>query len=411
MPNELLNPVAISAESLMRWENNLVFAKYVTREFDDKFARPGDKIGYTYDVRIPNRFRGRVGDKINPEAIKETVVPVTVNRLWGQDLQISDQDLAMTIDRFGERYVEPGVQIIGNMIDAEGLDLSIGISNAVGTPGTTPSTLATYTAAGVVLANHGTPTGTSRSAVVSPEMEAAALGFGPNLFNPAKEISDQYRTGKMGTAVGLKWSMDQNVTRQTVGAVGGNPVVSGANQSGTSIATSGWPNSTLVLKAGDVVQFTGVNGVNPVSFRDFGALRGFAVTADVTSDGSGLATLPLAVPINASTEDATQTVMALPANGATIRVYNVPSAGFANITGVSSPQGIVFHKEAFALVIAKLEMPGGMEWSEEVSNPKVGMSIRLVRGYDIRENQKYTRLDVLGGWTILRPEFACRVAG
>lgn len=32
MPNELLNPVAISKEGLIRLENNLVMAKYVNRE-------------------------------------------------------------------------------------------------------------------------------------------------------------------------------------------------------------------------------------------------------------------------------------------------------------------------------------------------------------------------------------------
>ena len=45
MANELLNPVALTQESLMRWENNLVFAKYVDREFSDKFAIEGVKIG------------------------------------------------------------------------------------------------------------------------------------------------------------------------------------------------------------------------------------------------------------------------------------------------------------------------------------------------------------------------------
>ncbi len=61
-------------------------------------------------------------------------------------------------------------------------------------------------------------------------------------------------------------------------------------------------------------------------------------------------------------------------------------------------------------MIVKLELPGGMEWSEEVSNPRVGISIRLVRGYSIKDNQKYTRLDVLGGIKTIRPEFACRIA-
>lgn len=45
MANELINPVAVAQDSLIRWENNLTAAKYVNREFDPQFALPGDKIG------------------------------------------------------------------------------------------------------------------------------------------------------------------------------------------------------------------------------------------------------------------------------------------------------------------------------------------------------------------------------
>jgi hypothetical protein len=53
---------------------------------------------------------------------------------------------------------------------------------------------------------------------------------------------------------------------------------------GASLATSGWPNNTLVLRAGDVFRIAGLNIV-------------FTATADVTSDGSGLATIPLNPPL------------------------------------------------------------------------------------------------------------------
>jgi hypothetical protein len=43
--NELLNPVIIGKDSLIRLENNVTFTKYVNREFDKNFAVPGDKIG------------------------------------------------------------------------------------------------------------------------------------------------------------------------------------------------------------------------------------------------------------------------------------------------------------------------------------------------------------------------------
>ncbi len=47
------------------------------------------------------------------------------------------------------------------------------------------------------------------------------------------------------------------------------------------------------------------------------------------------------------------------------------------------------------LLVFKLENPGGMEWSERVTSDK--LHVRLVRGYDIRNNLKHTRFDVLFG--------------
>jgi len=63
-----------------------------------------------------------------------------------------------------------------------------------------------------------------------------------------------------------------------LGALGGTPVVNGAGQTGASIATSGWPNNTLVLKRGDVV---GIGTELKI------------ITDDVNSDGTGHATLPI----------------------------------------------------------------------------------------------------------------------
>ena len=163
---------------------------------------------------------------------------------------------------------------------------------------------------------------------------------------------------------------------------------------------------------GDIIAIAGTNGVNPISYRDTGTLRTFGVAQDVVSDGGGLATIPLNLDINADTTSPFQTVVNLPGTGKAIYVYGQSTAGgYANISGVSSPQTLAFDKNCFVLVIARLEKPGGMEWSEEVSNPRIGLSVRLVRGYDIRTNQKYTRMDVLGGWATPRPELGVRVCG
>jgi hypothetical protein len=339
------------------------------------------------------------------------MVPITINTLWGQDMLISDQDLTLTIDRFGERYIEGAVSAIANMIDGDGCDQYKNIYNFVGTPGVLPADLSTYTGAGVVLSNHAVPRDTMRALVVDPDMEAKALGFGANLFNPAKTIGDQYMSGKMGSAVGFKWNMDQNIARHQLGTLtSSTPLIDLGGQTGSSINTKGWAVSTAILKEGDILTFAGTNGINPASFRDFGKLRTFRVTADVSSDGSGNAAVPIEPPLVVDADSPFQTATASPADGAVIKVYGVAAASFSTITGVSSAQGLTFHREAFTVAIVNLELPGGMDWSERVVHPRLGVSMRLVRGFDIKENRRYTRLDVLGGWKTTRPEMACRVA-
>lgn len=82
------------------------------------------------------------------------------------------------------------------------------------------------------------------------------------------------------------------------GAGGGTPLVNGASQTGTSIITDGWPNSTAILKQGDYIKFN-----NELK----------RVAADVSSDGSGNATITFQPPIRTS-----------PANNAPITVHNPP---------------------------------------------------------------------------------------
>lgn len=69
------------------------------------------------------------------------------------------------------------------------------------------------------------------------------------------------------------------------GAGGGTPLVQGGSQTGANLVSDGWPNSTMVLKVGDILYF----GQPDLCIRD--------VTANVTSNGSGVATIPIDPPI------------------------------------------------------------------------------------------------------------------
>lgn len=82
----------------------------------------------------------------------------------------------------------------------------------------------------------------------------------------------------------------------------GGVTVSGAGQSGSSIVTAGWPNSTSnVARAGDLIKIAGVGST-------------LQVTDDANSNGSGVATLNINPPIFVGDE---------PSAGAAVTTTNV----------------------------------------------------------------------------------------
>jgi hypothetical protein len=78
---------------------------------------------------------------------------------------------------------------------------------------------------------------------------------------------------------------------------------------------------------------------------------------------------------------------------------------------VSSPQNILFHKNAFTLATADLEVPQGVHFAGRASSKAAGLSIRIVRQYTINNDAIPARFDVLFGFAPLYSELACRIAG
>ncbi len=409
MANTYLTISMITREALMVLENILTFTKHVNREYDDQFARSGAKIGATVNVRKPPRYIVTRGQALQIQDSTEQQVPVTLTTQYQCATTYSSQDLALSIDDFSKRFIRPQIAAIANAVDFDGLLLYKKIANLVGTPGTVPNALLTYLNAGVVLDNNACPRDRQRSAVIGPQMQATLVDALKGLFQDSSDIARQYEDGTMGRTAGLKFSMDQNVNAHTVGPLGGTPAVAGAGQTGASINTSGWTGAAAKrLNQGDVIQFAGVNAVNPQNRQDVGRLQDFTVTADVNSDAGGLAAIPIDPPIILT--GPFQTVTASPANGALISVFSTAAAGQGALANTVSPQGLAFHPDCFCLACADLPLPGGVDMAARVSDKQLGLSLRLIRDYDIQTDQWPTRIDFLAGWAVLRPELACRVA-
>jgi len=411
LANVLLTISQITRETLRILENNLVFTKQVRRDFDDSFGRAGAKIGTVLNIRKPARYSGRTGQGLSIEDATETQVPLVLNTQRGVDIAFTSQDLALSIDDFKDRFIRPAIANVANNIDFDGLQQYLNVYNTIGTPGAVPNALLTYLQAGQRMDEEAAPRDSLRALVISPAMQATIIDTLKGLFQESTEIGRQYEEGTMGRSIGFKWSMDQNVGINTVGVLGGAPTVTNAGQTGATLVTGAWTAAAATrLKKGNVFTIgagaTGVFAVNPQSKQSTGALRQFTATTDGASDGAGAMTINISpsIIVSGPFQNVTGNTGPItgPANGATINVLGAAST--------ASPQGLAFHKDAFALGCADLPLPGGVDMAARVSDRQVGLSIRLVRAYDINTDRFPTRIDVLYGWTTLYPELACRVA-
>jgi hypothetical protein len=397
-------------EALRRLENNLVLAKMVNRQYDSSFGKnnAGQPSGVTINVRKPHRYIGRTGQQVQPEGIKDRLVPMTINTQFGVDLEITSAEEALDLWNFGEQVLEPAVATIANKIDYDGLQAAyLDVPMFVGTPGVTPTDLGTYIDAGVLLTNEAVPRGRMRHAVLSAQMEGTLVNQLKALQNNPSKISSQFDTAEIGRIVGLNFNVDQNVATHTVGPLGGTPLVNGADQIGSSLITDGWTAAAaLRLRKGDVITIDDVLMVNPMSRQAVvGQKRMFVVTADVSSDASGNATIPIYPEI--ITSGAYQTVNAAPANNAPIQIFGHASSHASKLT----TQGLAFHQDFITLAMVDLMIPRGVHMAKRAQSAKLNLAIRMIQYYDGNFDKMITRLDVLYGWKVLRPEMAVRVLG
>ena len=411
MSNNLLTISKITNEALMVLENELTFTGQVDRNYDDQFAVVGAKIGQTVNVRRPGRFLGAIGPNLVVEDFNETSVPVTLSTQFQVSTQFTTQDLALSLDMFSDRILKPAIATIANKMDRDGLvTAKNNTANIVGTAGTAPTGLITYLTAAAYLDSEGAPRDGRRSCTIEPFTSSTIVDSLKGLFVPTSQISSQYTKGLMGRdSGGMNWYMDQNVVSQTFGSYA-SATLSCNVTTATGFLTSGWAYSSNItigsagaastLNQGDTFTIAGVFAVNPQNRQSYGKLRNFVVQSTTAIGSGGTATVTVVPAV--ITAGQFQNVSVTSSGSQTVTPFNN--------TGVSSPQNILMHRNAFTLACADLELPEGVHFAGRASDKELGLSIRVVRQYTINNDSIPTRLDVLYGWAPLYPELACRIA-
>lgn len=390
--NTLLTIDMITREALRILHQKLNFIGNVNRGYDDSFAKSGAKIGDSLRIRLPNEFTVRTGRTVSANDTTESSVTLQVATQKGVDIEFFSDEMAMDLDDFSSRILEPAMARLAANIEADAFNMIEDVPYHVDNLGSA-ITFKKVLEGRKVLQDNLAPEDDNRTVILNTQDNVDLVDALKGLFHDSKEISKQYRKGMMGKTAGFNFYENTLIPAHTTGTAAATTgyLVNGASQTGSTLTVD---TGTNTLLEGDIITIAGVNSVHPESKADTGNLQQFVVTADSGASATSLAIYPA---ITAS--GAKQNVTGSPADNAAVTKIGAASDVYY--------ESLAFHKDAFCFATADLPLPQGEhKAAREVYD---GLSMRCITGYDISTDKFITRLDILYGYKTLRPELACRL--
>ncbi|MBY4730746.1 hypothetical protein K6V90_09400 [Cupriavidus pauculus] len=395
MPNSILTPTAVTRKALAILHQKLNFIGSINRQYDDSYAIAGAKIGDTLKVRLPNQYTIRNGKTLSTQDTTETSVSIQMATQKGVDVNFSSAELTLQLDDFADRVLEPAMAVLAANIEADAFNMALDVYQAVNGIGSA-ITLNKALQARKLLVDALAPN-SMRTLILNTQDNLDLVDGLKGLFQDSTEIAKQYREGKVGRTAGFGDIYENTLLPSQ--ATGTAASTTGYTVNG-AVTTNGSTTVTLAagattFKKGDVFTVVGCNRVHPETKADTGVLQQFVVTADYAGGAGNMSFAPA---IYTSTGLQNVTAAGMPNGAALVKV--------GGASAVYKPS-LAFHKDAFAFVTADLIMPKGVDFSaREVYD---GISMRIVRQYDINSDNLPCRIDVLYGYKTLRAQLAARI--
>lgn len=400
MANSLLSPTVITNEALRILHQKLRFVGTIDRQYDSRFAQSGAKIGTSLQVRKPNQFTVSSGRTLDLQDVAEGYETINVTTQKHVDFAFDSSELTMTIDNFSERYLEPAMSVLAARMEADALTMYKDVWNEVSDVGAAIS-FKNVLQGRQKMVDDLAPEG-KWSVQLNTLDNVNLVDALKGLYQDSTQISKQYREGLVGRTAGFDFFENTHAPVHTTGTDDGTgdylTDTPGATQTGSSIHID---TGAGTFKKGDVVTIEGVYRVHPETKESTGQLQRFVVTSDYAGGEGDLQISPAIVASGGG-----QNVSNAAADGK--KVEKLESDGSTAI-GDSADYTIslAYAKEAFTFVTADLVMPKDVDFSARQVHD--GISMRVVRQYDINNDLYPTRIDVFYGYKTLRPQFACRL--
>jgi hypothetical protein len=389
MANTLLNVNKITNAALAILHQKLNFVGSINRTYDDQFAVDGAKIGQTLRIRLPNQYTVRTGPAMQSQDVTENNTTLTVATQKGVDVNFTTTELTMDIFDFSQQVLEPAMAVLAANIEADALSMALQVYNNVNGQGA-PQTLKNVLTGRKRLVDNLAPADDNRMVRLCTQDNVDLVDSLKGLFQDTTQIKRQYNEGIMGRTAGFEFAENTLIPAFTRGA-GAGYTVNGAGQTGNTLIVQ---SGSGAINVGDTFTIAGVYRVHPETKVSTGALQSFVVTAAAASGATSLTISPAI-----SVSGGTQNVTASPANSAAI-TFDLTASSTVG-------QSLAYHKDAFAFASADLMMPDGVVFAAR--KVMEGISMRIVRQYDINTDRIPARVDVLYGYQAIRPQLACRL--
>lgn len=369
MANQLITIKEIARAALPRLIENLVFPNLVHKDFSNDFVSgKGDRIQVRKPVVLSaEEFDEAKGTSV--QDINESSVEVALDKLATVDTEFSAIAAATSIDDINRIFIEPAAAALAQKINSDGLELYKDIPYITGQAGTTPSSLEDIAAVRKALNDKNVPI-TPRVAVWDTEADTKFTTVDAIVHADKSGRVKALRDGSIGKIFGLENYMSQAVKKHKSEITGTALKVNGAVEEGATTLSVDGTTLTGKFVKGDVLKIDG---------------KSYTVTSDSAE----------------ATSNAINDIAVYPALPAIKDNTEVTLVG-------DHTANLAFNPMAFAFVTRPLSAPSGVESYVTSYN---GITLRVVKGYDMKHKKEMLSMDVLYGYKTMYPELATRVLG
>jgi hypothetical protein len=402
MSNSLLTIDMITRESLRVAHEKLTFIGTIDRSYDDNYAKTGAKIGSVLRVREPNQYTRRQGSRVmDVQDQAESNKTITLATQDGIDMRFNSADLALSIDEFSMRYIEPAMSVLVSGIEGDVLvDCIKKTYQTVGTAGTVVGASGDVSAinnARAKLNQSLAPKDANRNAQFdSVTMGSVSHGL-KTLFHDATQVKKGFLDGFMTRYA--QTDLFENEKTWTLTNGSDVTAVTLDSYTLTEVDTAITITGATGVAEGAVFTIAGVFDCHPETKQAYSHLKQFTVLSGSTD--TNILISPTIYLTGAKKNVASST-------GGTAAPTTTAALVFWGVANTSYRQNIMYHKDAFSFVTADLPL---MDDAHKcVRRTQDGLSMRVWQASDIINDQLLMRLDILYGWSVLRPEWAARIS-